>query len=165
MTSIYQGIKKRYQQSHGRTWHSKVNNITNNLTWLDVRLPIMKQRTVFALVTPFCCSLLPSTVSLSGPQQFPVLPPTLPSQGSWTKAAVWTTLLCCQSNYHELKLHRYHQPLPCYCRLWQASCAANSKLSLHRSSPLESLLVVKPACPIPVRAVKSYYKQTTNTHF
>lgn len=132
-----------------------MNHRTHSVTSLDARLPILEERTVFALLTPFCCSLLSSTVSLSGPQQFSVLPPTFPSQGSWTKAAVQTTLLCCLSSFHELHLHRDHDPLPSCCRTWQASSGTNSKLSLHRNSPPESLLVVKPACPIPVRAVRS----------
>lgn len=155
MTGIYQGIKKHYQQSHGKTLHSKASHRIHSLTCLDSRPPILKERTVFALVTPFCCSLLSSTFCLSGPLQFPVLPPNFPSQGSWTKAAIQTTLLCCLSDSHRLQLHKGQDPLPCCCRLWQASCGANSKLSLHRNSPLESLLVLRPAYPLPVRGVRS----------
>lgn len=139
MTSIYQGKKKRYMERlYCPRWTIESQPYMSRCKKGNPEgFPVLKERTVFALVTPFCCSL----VSLSGSFQS-FLPPSL-SQGSWIKAAVQTPLLCCLPDSHELHLHK--DPLPCCCRLWQASCGANSKLSLHRNLPLGSLLVVRPA--------------------
>lgn len=76
MTSIYQGKKKRYMERlYCPRWTIESQPYMSRCKKGNPEgFPVLKERTVFALVTPFCCSL----VSLSGPQQFPVLPPTFP---------------------------------------------------------------------------------------
>lgn len=142
MTSIYQGMRKYYmERPYSPRWTIKSQPYMSRCKKGNPEgFPVLKERTVFALATPFCCSLLSPSLAPSSFQSF--LPPSL-SQGSWTKAAVQTPLLCCLPDSHEFQL--YKDPLPCCCRLWQASCGANFKLSLHRNSALGSLLVVRPA--------------------
>lgn len=87
--------------------HSTVNHRIHSLKCLDVILPTLKKRTVFALPVSHAILLLSHVkrpLSLCAPNQLPVLSPTSSSLGSWTNAAAQTTLPCHLSHSHELHL-------------------------------------------------------------
>lgn len=116
---------------------------------LDASLPTLKERTVFAL--PSCRSILLLSHTKS-PLHF--CPPHS-CQSLLSPPLHQAPVPTLQSNHSAVQPILLHDPSPYCWRLQQASSGSNSKLSLHSNSALKPLLVAKPTCSVPVRAVDS----------